>query len=81
MADILQTKAFSAKKELQDFLNEHPQLKPYQKAIDKLLDNAGNQHNRIVILRQLMTDKMKELRKAMHELKDCLIEFNRIKEE
>lgn len=56
---------FELKTQLSEFLKKHPELRPMQAKIDEMLANAGNQHNRNVLLQQMMFDKVKELEKAL----------------
>lgn len=63
---------FKAKSNLNQFLAENPRLKPMQAEIDRVLDSAGNNHNRLVILKKLMMDKVKELENALLDLADEL---------
>lgn len=59
---------FEAKKQLNDFLREHPHLKPMQTEIDKLLKGAGSQHNRNVLLHRLMLENIGKLEKLTWEV-------------
>jgi hypothetical protein len=52
---------FQAKQALNKFLNENPHLKPMQKQIDEMLQGAGSQHNRMVLLGQKMKDNQDKL--------------------
>lgn len=56
---------FKLKQSLNKFLEEHPHLKSYQDEIEKELDKAGNQHNRLVIINKLLMEKVKELHDAL----------------
>lgn len=58
---------FEAKRELNDFLREHPELKADQAAIEELLKGAGSQHNRNVVLQQLMAQNISKLGKLTWE--------------
>jgi hypothetical protein len=63
---------FKAKKRLNQFLADNPQLRPLQEEIDRHLNGAGNAHNRLVILKKLMMDKVKELEEAMLDLAEMM---------
>jgi len=63
---------FELKQELNAFLKEHPELKPLQEEIDKRLEGAGNQNNRLVIIHQMMMSKVAELSKTSKELQTKL---------
>jgi len=51
----------AARKERDRLLEERPELKEYQKEIDRLLKNAGNLENRMAVLGLMMESKLKEL--------------------
>ncbi len=51
------------------FLEEHPELKPLQEEIEKRLRSAGSIENRIAILRNMMDEKLFELRQALLKAK------------
>lgn len=63
---------FSLKKELNLYLEENPHLKPYQKKIDEMLSGAASQHNRMVLLDQMMKDKVLELVIELNKLKGII---------
>ncbi len=52
------------------FLEEHPELKPLQEEIEKCLRGAGSIENRIAILRNMMDEKLFELRQACLKAKE-----------
>lgn len=54
---------FEAKVQLNKFLDAHPHLKPQQAKIDSMLRGAGNSHNRMLLLRQLIDKELLELKK------------------
>lgn len=58
--------------EITKLLEEDPTLIPLQEKIDNLLATAGNQNNRMVLLKNLMFDKVKELQEALLELTNLL---------
>lgn len=59
---------FEAKMELNRFLEEHPHLKPFQAKLDSQLNNAGSNHNRMVILKSMLFSKLYELERALNNL-------------
>ena len=66
-------KIFELKQEIQKLLRENPDLIPLQQEIDRRLKNAGNNHNRLVIIDQMMKEKVSELKCS---LDDLAIELN-----
>ena len=57
-----------ARQERDRLLNEHPDLKEYQKQIDRCLDNAESFENRMAVLGIMMEAKLKELRDILSHL-------------
>lgn len=55
------------------FLERHPQHRAYQQEIDRVLDSAGSDKQRMAVLAMLMEGKMVELAGKMRELNDILI--------
>lgn len=47
------------------FLLEHPHLRDYQEEVDRLLDSAGPDANRVAVLGTLMQGKLLELKEQM----------------
>lgn len=72
----IDTKAlFKAKKALNDFLREYPNMKGYQSLITSALDKAGsNPHNRLAVLTNLMVDNKKHLLTQLNKLLESLNE-------
>jgi len=63
---IMNTQAlFKAKQDLNQFLREHPELQPLQDRVDRVLNQAGNQQNRIAILSHLLSNSLKDLTEAL----------------
>jgi hypothetical protein len=58
-------KIFYYKKQISDLLNERPEYRPFQDRITQLLDNAGSQHNRLVLIHKLMMEKFEQLREEL----------------
>lgn len=54
-------KIFRLQQEINKLLDEHPEYKPFQAEIQSKLKNAGNSHNRMVILKQMMSDRLIKL--------------------
>ncbi len=58
----------TARQERDRLLNEYPDLKKFQKKIDKFLDKAGSSENRMAVLGIMMEAKLKELRDELSHL-------------
>ncbi len=56
------------------YLKENPHLVPFQEEIDRLLDNAGSQENRMAVLGIMLEGKLTELREHLASLNDILSE-------
>ena len=56
----------------EQYLKENPHLVPFQKEIDRLLDNAGNQENRMAVLGIMLEGKLSELREQLLSLSNML---------
>jgi hypothetical protein len=63
---------FTAKQNLNKYLNENPHLRPLQKQIDALMKHAGSDHNRMALLTQLITKNVADLQAAFKDLKTSL---------
>ncbi len=50
------------------FLEEHPELKDFQKEIEKEMRNAGSYENRAVVLKAMMDKRMLELKQNLLNL-------------
>ena len=51
MSVIDKTKYFEAKRKLNEFLEQHPEMKSFQKQIDEVLEKAGdNPENRLTVI-------------------------------
>lgn len=59
---------FEAKKQLNDFLREHPELQPMQNEINRLLKGAGSQNNRNVLLHRLLFENLIRLEEQTWKL-------------
>ena len=60
------TKIHQFRAELEAFLLENSKYQEFQDEIDKELAKCGtNKHNRMVILQQMMINKVKELKKQV----------------
>ena len=57
-----------ALEERDSFLENHPNLKEFQKEIDRLLQNAGSFENRMAVLGILMGAKLKDLQLQLCKL-------------
>lgn len=56
----------------EQYLKKNPHLIPFQKEIDRLLDNAGNPENRMKVLGIMMEGKLTELREQLLRLSNML---------
>lgn len=57
-----------ALEERERFLSEHPELEKLQKDIDRRLKNASTDHNRMVVIHDLMMDSFLELDNKLQAL-------------
>jgi hypothetical protein len=57
-----------ARQERDRLHNEHPNLKEFQKKIDRWLDNAGSPENRMAVLGIMIEAKLKDLRDELSHL-------------
>ena len=64
-----------ARQERDRLLNEHSDLKEYQKQIDRCLDNAGSFENRMAVIGIMMEAKLKELRDELSHLSFLMRQF------
>jgi hypothetical protein len=74
------SEAWNPEKELADalaeralFLENHPEYKTFQNEINKMLDKAGSQENRMAVLAVLMEGKLIELQKELRHLNTILL--------
>ena len=58
----------TARQERDRLLEEHPELKEFQKKIERCLDNAGSSENRMAVLGIMIEAKLKELRDELSHL-------------
>jgi hypothetical protein len=58
----------TARQDRDRLLEEHPELKEFQKKIDRCLDNAGSSENRMAVLGIMIEAKLKELRDELSHL-------------
>lgn len=65
----------AARIERDRMLDEHPDLREFQKEIDRCLDNAGSSENRMAVLGILMEAKLKELRDQLSNLSFLMRQF------
>lgn len=72
------SKIQEAVKARNEFLEEHPELKRFQKEIEKEMSKAGSWENRWAILKSMMDAKMQKLNNNLKELQK--IENNAEKE-
>ena len=59
-------------KKRDQYLKENPHVIPFQKEIDRLLDNAGTPENRMKVLGIMMEGKLAELREQLIKLSNML---------
>jgi dsDNA-specific endonuclease/ATPase MutS2 len=65
----------AARKERDRLLKEYPDLREYQKEIDRCLDNAGSAENRMAVLAVMIEAKLKELQDELSHLSIVLQEI------
>ena len=65
-----------ARKERNRLLKEYPNLREYQKEIDRCLDNAGSAENRMAVLAVMIEAKLKELQDELSHLSLVLQEIH-----
>ena len=61
-----------ARKKRDRLLEEYPDLREYQKEIDRCLDNAGGAENRMAVLAVMIEAKLKELQDELLHLSGVL---------
>jgi dsDNA-specific endonuclease/ATPase MutS2 len=66
-----------AQKERNRLLEEYPDLREYQKEIDRCLDNAGSVENRMAVLAVMIEAKLKELQDELSHLSFVLYEIQK----
>ena len=66
----------TAREERDRLLEEYPNLREFQKQIDKCLDNAGSSENRMVVLGIMIEAKLKELREELSHLSSLMRQFS-----
>ena len=71
--DQLQQMGAAAEKEREELLNKRPELKKFQKKIDRLMKNAGSFEKRMSLLGIMMEANLKELQNRLTEL-SCQME-------
>ena len=59
-----------AEKELEEFLNKKPELRKFQKKIDRLMIDAGSFDKRMTVLGIMMEANLKELKNQLTELSE-----------
>lgn len=65
----------TARQERDRLLKERPELKEFQKEIDRCLDNAGSSENRMAVLGLMIEAKLKELRDELSHLSFLMRQF------
>ena len=65
----------TARKERDRLLKERPDLKEFQKKIDRCLDNAGNSENRMAVLGIMIEAKLRELQDELSHLSFLMRQF------
>ncbi len=59
------------------FLRSHPELMPLQRKIDARLSHAKTEHNRLVLIHEMLMDSVKALTESLNLMIRSLAEFNR----
>ena len=57
-----------ALKERDQFLSDHPELRDLQKVIDERLEKASSDHNRLIVIHDLMMDALRRLDEKLQSL-------------
>jgi dsDNA-specific endonuclease/ATPase MutS2 len=65
----------TAREERDRLLNEYPDLREFQKRIDRCLDNAGSSENRMAVLGIMIEAKLKDLREELAHLSSLMQQF------
>jgi len=65
----------TARKERDRLLKEYPDLREFQKKIDRCLDNAGSSENRMAVLGIMIEAKLKELQDELSHLSLLMRQF------
>ncbi len=73
MAKVDQHELDKAKKELEEFLDAHPNLREYQNEIDQVLDSSTD---RLDVISVMLAGKLSDLHCYMQELIYSLDEFS-----
>ena len=66
------TKILDLKRKINDLLEKHPEYKDFQREIESKLNNAGSQHNRLVLIQSMLIDSVKELQNKCNELNSLI---------
>ncbi len=62
-----------ALKEREAFLEAHPGMRPFQREIDRVLENSGPPENRLSVLCLMIEGKLQELREQLQNLYNLLV--------
>lgn len=65
----------TAREERDRLLEQHPDLKEFQKKIDRCLDNAGSAENRMAVLGVMIEARLKDLRDELLHLSFLMRQF------
>ena len=65
-------KIWELKQEINKLLTERPEYIPFQKRIDEMLKGAGSQHNRMILIKEMMFEKVNELNEQLQILSSNL---------
>jgi hypothetical protein len=63
-------------KQRDQFLQQRPQMRSYQREIDRILDKAGDSESRMAVLSLLMEGKLAELRKSLGQLNNLVADLS-----
>lgn len=69
-------KVAEAIKQRDQFLQRRPQMRAYQREIDRILDKAGDSESRMTVLSMLMEGKLAELRKSLGQLNNLVTDLS-----
>ena len=62
-------KIFELKQKINKLIEERPEYKQFQLDLETRLKNAGSSHNRMILLKMLMSENVLKLQEAVLDLK------------
>jgi hypothetical protein len=70
------TKLEKTKKDLEDFLNNHPNMRNQQMYLERMLNMQPDPISRMKLIVELLKDNLEELEEKVLELQDLVKEVN-----